>query len=178
MRIHPHPVVVTLFLASSRMVTGTFTAREPRLSDALNSRLDSVVSLENAQLGRFGNPSANEPVSVAIVPKPHIAIAYEQSVDRSTTESRRYPYVPKQSAELVVLTAGLRITGTGHGLGEFAAADFQQIVHGGEDHFLPVTYATLSLDVEGTQSASFPFLLLNIRHVQFIARAEQASNRR
>jgi hypothetical protein len=170
MRQNLQPMVVTLLLASSRMVTGTFSSREPRLSDSLNNRLESVVSLEGARLGRYGNPSANEPVKVAVVPKQHIALAY-QPTGGPTTESRRHLRVPKQSAELLILAAGLRINGTGHGLGEFGAADLQQTLHGGEDHFLPVTNATLSLDVEGTQRSSFPFLLLNLRHVQFIARA-------
>jgi hypothetical protein len=164
------PVVVTLLLVSSRMVTGTLNVREPRLSDALNNRLESVVSLESATVGRYGNPSANEPVKVAVVPKQHIAVVYERSVGRSTTEGRRSAHVRKESAELLLLATGLRITGTGHGLGQFAAPDLQKVLHEGEDHFLPVTTAVLALDVEGTQRATFPLLLVNLRHVQLIAR--------
>lgn len=164
--------IITLLLASPRMVTGTITAREGRLSDALNNRLESFVRLENAQLGRYGNPSANQPVPLAVVPKQHIVVAYEARDRAVATASRLLPsYIPKQRADLVLLAAGLRITGTGHGPGNFEAADLQQLVHGAEDHFFPITNATLALDVEGTKSTRLAFLLLNLRHLQFIARA-------
>jgi hypothetical protein len=167
--------VITLLLASLRMVTGNFTAREPRLSDALNNRLHSSVLLENAQLGRYGDPSAHEPVPLAVVPKQQIVIAYEVGALVPAVPSGLLPsYVLKQRAELLLLAGGLRISGNGHGLGKFGAADLQQVVHNGEDHFLPITDVSLALDVEGSESTSLPFIVLNLRHLQFVARIDLA----
>ena len=161
--------VITVLLASPRLVTGTLAAREARLSDALNNRLESVIRLENAHLGRYGNQSANTPVSVAVVPKQQIVVAYETGEGEAPIRAFS-SFVSKERTDLLLLAAGLRITGTGHGVGRFDAGELQQVVHGDEDHFLPVTNATLALNVEGVKSVPLPFLLLNVRHLQFIAR--------
>ena len=161
--------VITVLLASPRMVTGTLAARDARLSDVLNNRLESVVRLQNAHLGRYGNQSPNDPVSVALVPKQQIVVAYEAGDGEAPTRVFS-SLVPKERTDLLLLAAGLRITGTGHGLGRFDAGELQKVVHGTEDHFLPVTNATLALNVEGVRSIPLPFLLLNVRHLEFIAR--------
>jgi hypothetical protein len=131
--------------------------------------------LENAKLGRYGDPSAHELVALAVVPKQQIVIAYEVTAPGPAALSGLLPsYIPKQRAELLLLAGGLRISGNGHGLGKFGAADLQQVVHDGEDHFLPITDVSLALDAEGTKNTSLPFVVLNLRHLQFVARIDLA----
>ncbi len=67
---------VGVLLTSSRHVSGLYEIGNARLSDALNNTMESVIELTNATLGRLGNPAANEPTSLAVVPKAQIALVY------------------------------------------------------------------------------------------------------
>src|SRR5438874_7040074 len=113
---------VTILLASGRSVTGTFDHGELRLSDALNGSLASVMRVTDAALGRFGNPVANEPVAVALVPKSQAALVLPKDAESRPNEKRMYSYVPTKTSELLVLLAAPRIRGSADG-----AADLNEL---------------------------------------------------
>ena len=79
---------VTILLASGRSVTGSYEHGEARLSDALNQSLASVLRIAGATLGRFGNPAANEPVAMAIVPKNHAALIIAEGQASGVSDKR------------------------------------------------------------------------------------------
>jgi len=162
---------VTILLASGRSVTGTFDHGELRLSDALNGSLASVMRVTDATLGRFGNPVANVPVAVALVPKSHAALVIPKEADARPNDKRMYSYVPTKTSELLVLLAGLRIRGSAHGSANLDEVALQRQLAESVDRFIVLTEAWLAFDVEGTTERSVGVAMLNARHIQFVAKA-------
>ena len=162
---------VTILLASGRSVTGTLDHGELRLSDALNGSLASVMRVTDAALGRFGNPVANEPVAVALVPKSHAALVIPKEAESRPNEKRMYSYVPTKTSELLVLLAGLRIRGSAHGAANLDEVALQRQLAESVDRFIVLTDASLAFDVEGTTERSVGVAMLNARHIQFVAKA-------
>jgi len=166
---------VTIFLTSGRSVTGSFEHGEQRLSDALNGSLASVLRIADATLGRFGNPAANEPVAVAVVPKNHAALVIANEEVRRTNDKRMYSYVPKQTSELLVLLAGLRIRGSAHAAAHLDDAELHRQLSESANRFIVLTDAWLAFDVEGNTERSVGVAMLNARHIQFAAMAPSAA---
>jgi len=160
---------VALLLTSSRHVSGLHEVGSARLSDALNNPLESVVRLTNATLGRLGNPYANEPAAIAVVPKAQIALVYAEVEATRQVDRRMATYVPKQTTELLVLIAGLRVRGRAHASGPLDPNDLQRLVAQSGDRFVVLTDAYLALDVEGTTERNIGVAMLNARHIQFVA---------
>lgn len=166
---------VTILLSSGRSVTGSLERGQQRLSDALNGTLMSVLPVSEAILGRFGNPAANEPVSVAVVPKHHVVLVIEHDFVRSANEKRMYSYVPKLTSQLIILLAGLRVRGDAYGAAQIDEAQLHRQLAERRDHFMVLTDAWLAFDVEGNTERSVGTTMLNSRHVQFVARVQAAA---
>jgi hypothetical protein len=166
---------VTILLTSGRSVSGTYDHAEPRLSDALNQSLASVVRIGGATLGRFGNPAANEPVAVAIVPKSHIALVIAQQEVSQSNDKRMYSYVPKKTSELLVLLAGLRIRGSAHAATQLDDAELRRQLAENADKFIVLTDAWLAFDVEGQTERLIGVVMLNARQIQFVATVPSAA---
>ena len=166
---------VTILLTSGRSVTGGFEHGELRLSDALNGSLASVLRIADATLGRFGNPAANEPVAVALVPKIHAALIIPKEDVGRANDTRKFSYVPKQTSELLVLLAGLRIRGSAHAAAHLDEVALQQQLSESVDRFIVLTDARLAFDVEGNTERSVGVAMLNARHIQFVAKVPSAA---
>ena len=163
---------VVVVLTSSRSVAGLYEIGDQRLSDALNNTLESVVRLSHATLGRLGNPSANEPVAEAVVPKAQVALVYMELEPVRPVERRMSSYVTKQVTDLLVLAAGLRVAGRAHASSGFDLVDLHRLVAEAHDRFVVLTDARLALDIEGTTAREIGVAMVNTRHMQFVARSE------
>jgi hypothetical protein len=164
---------VGVLLTSSRHVSGLYEIANARLSDTLNNPLESVVKLTNATLGRLGNPYANEPSALAVVPKAQIALVYAEVEATRQVDRRMATYVPKQTTELLVLVAGLRVRGRAHASGSLDPNELQRLVAQSGDRFVVLTDAHLALDVEGTTERDVGVAMLNARHIQFVASGDE-----
>jgi hypothetical protein len=160
---------IGVLLTSSRHVSGLYDTGNARLSDALNSTLESVVRLTNASLGRLGNPAANEPTALAVIPKAHIALVYVELEVTRPVERRMAAYVMKQTTDILVLVAGLRVRGQAHASGPLDPVELHRLAARGDDRFVVLTDASLALDVEGTTERPIGVAMLNARHIQFVA---------
>jgi hypothetical protein len=165
---------VTILFTSGRSVTGGFEHGELRLSDALNGSLASVLRIADATLGRFGNPAANEPVAVALVPKSQAALIIPKEEASRANDTRMFSYVPKQTSELLVLLAGLRIRGSAHAANLDEVA-LQRQLSESVDRFIVLTDARLAFDVEGNTERFVGVAMLNARHIQFVAKVPSAA---
>ena len=169
---------IGVLLTSSRHVSGLYEIGNARLSDALNNTLESVVRLTSATLGRLGNPAANEPAPLAVVPKAQIALVYVELEATRPVDRRMAAYVPKQTTEILVLVAGLRVRGRAHASGPLDPTGLHRLAVQVGDRFLVLTDAGLALDVEGTTERHIGVAMLNARHIQFVAASSaEASDR-
>lgn len=160
---------LNVLLASSRSVAGIFDHGEVRLSDSLNNRLQSVIRLTDARLGRLGNENANEPVDVAVLPKSQIALVYAQHELVRPADRRMSSFVPKQTTRLLVLVAGLRVRGYAHATAALDSVELQRLVVDRESRFVVLTDAHLSLDIEGVTEREVGMVIVNAIHIQFVA---------
>ena len=78
-------------------------------------------------------------------------------------------YVPKQTTELLVLVAGLRVRGRAHASGALDPTELQRLVAQAGDRFVVLTDARLALDMEGTTERDIGVAMLNARHIQYVA---------
>ena len=164
---------VGVLLTSSRLVSGLYEIGSARLSDTLNNPLESVVRLTNATLGRLANPYANEPAALAVVPKAQIALVYAEVEATRQANRRMAGYVPKQTTELLLLVAGLRVRGQAHASGPLDPNELQRLVAQSGDRFVVLTDARLAVDVEGTTERNIGVAMLNARHIQFVASGQE-----
>jgi hypothetical protein len=160
---------ITAVLTDSRSVTGRFDHGDRRLSDVLNSGLESVLHLSDAVLGRLGNRAASEPVQNAVVTKSHVLLVQGHG-EAPPPLTRLYSFVERQPSELLLLVGGLRVRGLAHASSEFDPVNLHRLLTEAGDKFVPVTGATMALDVEGTKSVDLGVALINVRHIQFVAR--------
>jgi hypothetical protein len=161
---------VTVLLTTPRLVIGEVDHGDVRLSDALNNPLESILRLTEAKLGRLGNLEANQPVSVALIPKDQVALVYPSEEAAPSADRRRVSYVARQTTALLVLLAGLRVRGHAHAAGDLGLVELHRLVVNGETRFVVLTDASLALDVEGMTERAIGVAMLNARHIQFVAR--------
>jgi hypothetical protein len=167
----------TLLLTTSRSVTGIIEHGDARLSDAVNNPLESVLRVSDAVLGRLGNTvqtEANGPFEVAVVPKEQIALIYAMEEPARPAERRMSSFVAKQTTDVLVLLAGLRLRGRVHATAQMDTAKFHLLVFDAKA-FMVLTGASLALDVEGTTARDIGVAILNTKHIQFVARVPAAS---
>lgn len=162
--------MVTAILASSRLVTGRLDLGDQRLSDALNNALQSVLHLSDATLGWLGNPAVQGPFGETLIPKHQVALIYEHDERSLSRQKRLYAYVEKQAAELLLIVAGLRVQGRAYSTSEFDTVNLHRLIATADDKFVPMTNATMALDIEGTKSIELGSAMVNLRHIQFAAR--------
>jgi hypothetical protein len=165
----------TVLLTTPRSVTGFIDHGDARLSDAVNSPLLSVLRVQNAILGRIGNADANGPFDLAIVPKEQIALIYATMEVARPIERRLSLFVAKQTTEILMLLAGLRLQGHAHAPTQLDAERLHHLVFDGRG-FMVLTDATLALDVEGTTARAIGVAIVNVAHVQFVALAASAAS--
>jgi hypothetical protein len=162
----------TLLLTTSRSVTGVIEHGDARLSDAVNNPLESVLHVTDAVLGRLGNTTQNEangPFEVAVVPKEQIALIFAIEEQSRPAERRMSSFVAKQTTDVLVLLAGLRLRGRAHATARMDATQFHRLVFEAKA-FMVLTGASLALDVEGTTAREIGVAILNTKHIQFVAR--------
>jgi hypothetical protein len=133
--------------------------------------MESIIRVRSAILGRLGNADANGPFEVAIVPKEQVALLYALDEPARPAERRMSSFVPKLTTALLVLLAGLRVRGQAHASVQFDPARFHLLLTE-RQNFLVLTHARLALDVEGTTERDVGVALINLRHVQFVARLD------
>lgn len=155
-----------------------FDHGESRLSDIINSPLQSVIRLTDATLGRLGNEHANEPVEVAVVPKSQVVLVFATHELTRPADRRISSFVAKRTTGLIVLVGGLRVRGQAHATFALDPVELQRLVADRESRFVVLTDARLALDVEGTTEREVGVVMVNAQHIQFVARdlmAEQTA---
>jgi hypothetical protein len=104
-----------------------------------------------------------------VVPKAQIALVYAELEATRPVDRRMAGYVPKQTTEILVLVAGLRIRGRAHASGPFDPIELHRLAAQAGDRFVVLTDADLAVDVEGTTERSIGVAMLNARHIQYVA---------
>ncbi len=133
-----------VILTTRHSITGDLLLLDQRLSDYLNDRRETVISLRDTLVARIHEPGKIlQQHLAAMVPKAHVVAAFEPPQSGIPAAKRLYGYVRKQQHQVFLILDGMEIQGTLHTLGDL---DLRRVISGTGEGFLPITNATLVLN--------------------------------
>ncbi|MCX7838553.1 MAG: hypothetical protein N2559_03735 [Anaerolineae bacterium] len=156
-----------VLLTARHSISGEITLQDQRLSDFLNDRRETTMRLTNTQVARLSDPSkVIQRNAEAVIPKSLIAVAFEPPQHAIPSSKRLFGYVHKQQHEVFLVLEGLEVHGILHTTGEL---DLRRYLAINADSFLPITRATVYLDVSDRYVIEQDAILVNARWIRYIA---------
>jgi hypothetical protein len=164
--VFPYQVV---FFTQHYSISGGLFLHEQRLSDFLNDRRDTGILMRNTSLARLEDPGKIlEKTNSSIIPKAGIIIAFEPP-QKTNPLSMRFIKYPKQKYPVFLALEGMQVRGE---LNQAGPLDMRQAITNLAESFLPITLATISLDVTPTLVVRRETVLVNVQHIRFIGNLE------
>ena len=164
----PYSVVV---LTARHSITGELLFRDQRLSDFLNDRRETVISLRNVQLARLSEPGKIlQQHPAAVVPKTWVGVVFEPPQKGIPPTKRFYGYVKKQMHDVFLILDGMEVRGTLHTMSDL---DLRRILTSGSgDTFLAVTKASVTLYAAERYIIEQDAIMVNANLIRYIAKVE------
>ncbi|HEX7588084.1 MAG TPA: hypothetical protein VF478_07205 [Anaerolineae bacterium] len=157
-------------LTSRHSITGELLYREQRLSDFLNDRRDTVISLRNVQVARLNEPGKIlQQHPAAVVPKAWVLAIFEPPQKEIPQTKRFYGYVRKVTHEVFLVMEGMEIRGTLH---TTADLDLRRILTSSGESFLPLTKAVVTLDANERYIIEQDAIMVNTSLIRYIAKVK------
>jgi hypothetical protein len=158
----PYSIVV---LTARHSISGQITLGT-RLSDFLNDRRDTAMTMLNTQIARLNDPSKIiEQHAEAVVLKSWIVVAFEPPQKAIPYVKRLYGYVPKRRYDVFLVLEGMEVRGTLHTPG---ALELRRLVATTSDSFVPITQAVVSLYENDRYKIEQEAIMVNTRLVRYI----------
>ncbi|MGB8213625.1 MAG: hypothetical protein WCE68_08710 [Anaerolineales bacterium] len=164
----PYQIVV---LTEHYSITGGLFLREQRVSDYLNTKLDSTILLRNSSLAHLEDPAKIiEKMPMSIVPKAGIVLVFEPP-QKTTPKGRQFIKYPKQKYGVFLALDGMEVRGK---LNVQGPLDLRNTITNLAESFIPITEATVSLLCDPTLFIKREAVLVNAQHIRFLAEMETA----
>lgn len=158
-----------VLLTARHSIAGELLFRGQRLSDFLNDRRETVVSLLDATIARLDEPSkVLQKQPAAVVPKSWVEIAFEPPQSAIPPAHRFFGYVKKEAQEVFLLMEGLEIRGTLHTPSDL---DLRRIITPVEHGFLPITKAIVTLTANHKYVIEQDAIMVNSARIKYIGKA-------
>jgi hypothetical protein len=157
-------------LTARHSITGELLFRDQRLSDFLNDRRETVVSLRKVQVARLREPGKIlQEHPAAVVPKAWAVVVFEPPQKAIPPAKRFYGYVRKQMHEVFLVMEGMEVRGTLHTTGDL---DLRRILTATGESFLPLTRAVVTLDANERYVIEQEAIMVNANLIRYIAKVE------
>jgi len=151
-------------------MTGELLYREQRLSDFLNDRRDTVISLRNVQVARLNEPGKIlQQHPAGVVPKAWVLAIFEPPQKGIPPTKRFYGYVRKVTHEVFLVMEGMEIRGTLH---TTADLDLRRVLTASGESFLPLTKAVVTLDANERYIIEQDAIMVNTGLIRYIAKVQ------
>jgi hypothetical protein len=161
------PYLVVLY-TNQHSISGGIFLHDQRLSDFLNDRREKNVLLRNASVARLEHPDqVLEKTQVALLQKSGIVLAYEPP--QKAPFPPRFIKYPKIKYGVFLTLDGMEVRGQVHMPGSL---DLLQILVDTGDSFLPITHATVAIDVNPYFLLRQEVVLVNTQRIRFIGEVE------
>ncbi len=157
-------------LTARHSIAGELLFRDQRLSDFLNDRRETVISLRNVQVARLSEPGKilmQHPA--AVVPKAWAVVIFEPPQKAIPPAHRFYGYVKKQAHEVFLVLEEMEVRGTLHTTSDL---DLRRILTGMSESFLPLTKAVVTLDANDRYIIEQEAVMVNANLIRYIAKVE------
>lgn len=168
--VEPAVAYRVVILTSHHYVSGDLLFKNQRLSDYLNDRRESVISLRNAEVARLSDPGKIlQRHPAAVVPKNLAQIAFEPPQKSIPLAHRFYGYVKKQEHPVFLLMNEMEVRGVLH---TAADLDLRRVLMDASGGFLPVTKAVVSLFANDKYMIQQDAVMVNAGLVRYLAKVE------
>ncbi len=162
----PYQIVV---FTQYHSISGGLFLRDQRLSDHLNDRRDTTISLRNVNVARLEEPAkVLERSLFSIVPKAGIVLAFEPP-QKTIIPQKRFIKYPKDKYEVFIVTDGMEIRGQ---LNVTGPLDLRTAITNASASFLPITQATVTLRAAPALVVKRDAVLVNAQRIRFIGEVE------
>lgn len=157
-------------LTARHSISGELLFRGQRLSDFLNDRRETMISLRDAQVARLNEPGKIlQQYPAAVVPKVWAVVIFEPPQKAIPPAYRFYGFVKKQAHEVFMVMEGMEVRGTLH---TTADLDLRRILTGYGEPFLPLTKAVVTLDANDRYIIEQDAIMVNANLIRYIAKVE------
>ena len=157
-------------LTARHSITGDLLFRDQRLSDFLNDRRETVISLRNARVARLREPGKIlQQHPAAVVPKAWAVVVFEPPQKAIPPARRLYGYVQKQMHEVFLVMEGMEIRGLLHTTSDL---DLRRVLTAPGESFLPLTKAVVTLDANERYVIEQEAVMVNANLIRYIAKFE------
>ncbi len=159
-----------VILTARHFISGEMLFRDQRLSDYLNDRLESVISLRNVQVARLIEPGKIlQTHPAAIVQKSWAIVAFEPPQKSIPATKRFFGYVKKQQHDVFMVLEGMEVRGVLHTQSDL---DLRRLITSSGDIFLPITNATVSLYGNERFVIEQQVIMVNAHLIRYLAKVE------
>lgn len=158
-----------VLLTANHSISGELLFRGQRLSDFLNDRRETVVSLLDATVARLDEPGkVVQKQPAAVVPKSWVIVAFEPPQSAIPPAHRFFGYVKKEAHEVFVVMEGMEVRGTLHTAGDL---DLRRVLTVPEHTFLPITKAIVALESNRKYVIEQDAIMVNSARIKYIGKS-------
>ncbi len=167
------PVTYHVVLLTTRhSISGELLFRDQRLSDFLNDRRETIISLRDATVARLDEPTKTLQKNLAaVVPKVSVVVAFEPPQTAIPPAKRFYGYVKKEAHEVFLVMDGMEVRGTLHTTGDL---DLRRVLTATTDSFLPITRAIVTLEANARFVIEQDAIMVNANRIRYIGKTTGA----
>jgi len=152
-------------LTPRHSITGQVTL-DQRLSDFINDRRDTAISLRCTQVARLNDPSRIlQRHDESVISKAWAVAIFEPPQKETASAKRIYGYVPKVRHEVFLVLEGMEVRGMLHTPG---ALDLRRMLATTSDSFVPITQAVVTLYENDRYVIEQDTIMVNIRLLRYI----------
>jgi hypothetical protein len=164
--ITPYQIVI---FTQHHSIAGGLFLHDQRVSDYLNDRRETTITLRNASLARLEEPARIlEKALFSVIPKDGIVLAFEPP-QKAAPPGRRFIKYPKQKYDVFLATDGMEVHGQ---LNLPGPLDLRHTITNAAVLFLPITKATVTLQVNPALILKRDTVLVNVQRIRFLGEAE------
>jgi hypothetical protein len=155
-----------VLLTAHHSISGELLLQEQRLSDFLNDRRDSGITLLNTQVARLSEPSKTiERRAESVVPKIWVTVAFVPPQKDNPASKRLFGFVQKKRHEVFLIMDGMEVRGTLHTPGEL---ELRRLLATTSDSFIPITQAVVTLDQNDRYVIEQDAIMVNAHLIRYI----------
>jgi uncharacterized protein DUF6812 len=155
-------------LTSNHSFSGRISLRDQRLSDYLNTRQNTFITLTDVRVARLSEPGrVLEQDLSAVLPKSNVQIAFEPPQKAIPPANRFYGYVRKERTEVFIAMESMEVRGVLHTPG---APDLERFISMRSDPFIPVTNALVTLQANRHFMIQQAAIMVNVYQIRYLAK--------
>jgi hypothetical protein len=158
-----------VLLTANHSIAGELLFRGQRLSDFLNDRRETAVSLLDASVARLDEPGKIlQKHPAAVVPKLWVVAAFEPPQTAIPPGHRFSGYVKKEAHDVFLVMEGMEVRGTLHTAGDL---DLRRVLTVPEHTFLPITKAVVMLESNRKYIIEQDAIMVNSARIKYIGKS-------